>query len=319
LQASTQDYALLTAVLLFTPLLHIAMDFSNNYGVHPFWPVDNRWFYGDSVFIIEPLFWAACAPLAFIFRTRAARIAVFLLMAAAIGLSFFIGLVPRPVAAMYSLIVVAMLLVGRHAPANTALAAGIALWLGATLLFVAAAQTARSRIDAIVARQFPGSELLDRIVTPMPANPVCWEVMLVQREQTNAVLRRAMLTLAPSLLAADQCLSRSLDLEITAPLRRVAHAEVVLADSRELKWYGQIATSVDDLSALAKANCEAAAALRFMRVPWLAVIDGKAALGDLRYDRERVLGFAEIAIADEPACPSFMPPWIEPRRDLLLN
>ncbi|MDY6946837.1 MAG: metal-dependent hydrolase, partial [Pseudomonadota bacterium] len=54
LQASSQDYGLLAAVLLFTPLLHIAMDFSNNYGVHPFWPLDNRWFYGDSVFIIEP-------------------------------------------------------------------------------------------------------------------------------------------------------------------------------------------------------------------------------------------------------------------------
>ncbi len=66
--------------MLFTPLLHIAMDFTNNYGVHPFWPVDNRWFYGDSVFIIEPLFWAACAPLAFIFKTHVARFAVLLLL-----------------------------------------------------------------------------------------------------------------------------------------------------------------------------------------------------------------------------------------------
>src|SRR5687768_1114261 len=93
---------LLAGVLLLTPLLHIAMDFGNNYGVHPFWPLDNRWFYGDSIFIIEPLFWAACAPLAFIFRTRPARFIVWLLMVAAIGLVFFIGMVPRPIAAIYS-------------------------------------------------------------------------------------------------------------------------------------------------------------------------------------------------------------------------
>src|SRR5690606_31001838 len=32
-------------------LLHIAMDFGNGYGVHPWWPFDNRWFYGDAIFI----------------------------------------------------------------------------------------------------------------------------------------------------------------------------------------------------------------------------------------------------------------------------
>ena len=32
-------------------LLHLGMDFLNSYGVHPFWPIQNRWVYGDSVFI----------------------------------------------------------------------------------------------------------------------------------------------------------------------------------------------------------------------------------------------------------------------------
>jgi inner membrane protein len=35
-------------------LLHIAMDGLNVYGVHPFWPFDTRWYYGDLVFIVEP-------------------------------------------------------------------------------------------------------------------------------------------------------------------------------------------------------------------------------------------------------------------------
>lgn len=312
LQASSEDYALLTGVLLFTPLLHIAMDFTNNYGVHPFWPVDNRWFYGDSVFIIEPLFWAACAPLAFIFRTHVARFAVLLLMVAAIALCFFSGMVPQSLAVIYALLVAGMLLIGQRAPANVALAASVTLWLGATAMFAVTARSARAHVEAIAAQQFPESTLVDRIVTPMPVNPACWEVMLLQRDADNAVLRRAMLAMAPAWLTADQCLSRSLDIAITAPL-----VPVPADSSEQLKWYGQISTPIDRLATLATTNCEAAAALRFIRMPWLAHVKDGLVLGDLRYDREEELGFAEIVITDQPNCPLFVPRWTEPRYDLL--
>lgn len=311
LQASSQDYALLAAVLSFTPLLHIAMDFTNNYGVHPFWPVDNRWFYGDSVFIIEPLFWAACAPLAFIFKTHIARFAVLLLMVAAIALCFFSGMVPQPLAVAYSLLVAAMLLIGQRTPANVALTASVAVWLGATAMFVITANLARSRVDAIAAQLFPDGTMLDRIVTPMPVNPLCWEVMTLQREADNAVLRRAMLALKPAWLTADQCLSRSLDIEITAPL-----VPVPKESTEQLKWYGEIGTPIAQLVEIARNNCEAAAAFRFIRMPWVANVKEGLVLGDLRYDREPELGFAEFAITDKPNCPAFEPKWLEPRRDL---
>lgn len=312
LQASRADLRLLAGVLLITPLLHIAMDFGNNYGVHPFWPLDNRWFYGDSIFIIEPLFWAACAPLAFTFRTRPARFIVWLVMVMAIGLVFFTGIVPKPIAAAYSLLVVAMLLVGSKAPRRVSLAAGIGLWVGTTLMFVLTAQAAKSRIEQIAAAQFANSELLDHVVTPMPSNPFCWEIMLVQEEAGSVVLRRAMLALAPSLVAADQCLVRSLDMPVTAPL-----AEVARAGSPELKWYGQISSPLDRLRGLAQTNCKAEAALRFIRVPWLATIEQELVLGDLRYDREVELGFSEVTITDGPDCPRFVPQWVPPRQDLL--
>jgi inner membrane protein len=312
LQASSQDYALLASVLLFTPLLHIAMDFTNNYGVHPFWPLDNRWFYGDSVFIIEPLLWAACAPLAFIFKTRVARCAVLMLMVAAIALSFFSRMVPQGLAATYALLVAGMLLIGQRASSNVALTAAVTMWLAVTAMFVFSAQAARSRVDAIVAQQFPMSTQIDRIVTPMPVNPACWEVKLLQREADNAVLRRAMLTLAPSWMPAGRCPTRSLDSEVTAPL-----VPVPAADSTQLKWYGQISTPIERLATLAATNCQAASALRFIRLPWLADVDGKLVLGDLRYDNETELGFAEIEITRTPACPRFVPGWVEPRRDLL--
>ncbi len=312
LQASPADYALLAGVLLFTPLLHIAMDFTNNYGVHPFWPLDNRWFYGDSVFIIEPLLWSACAPLAFIFRTHIARFAVLLLMVAAIALCFFSGMVPQVLAAAYSLLVAAMLLIGFRAPAKVALSASVTLWLGVTAMFALTARSARDHIDTVAARQFPEGTLVDRIVTPMPVNPTCWEVMLLQKEGDNAVLRRAMLALSPSWLTADKCLSRSLDMPITAPL-----VPVPADSSGKVKWYGQISTPLARLASVAASNCEAAAALRFIRMPWLANVKDALVLGDLRYDREEELGFAELELDDSPDCPQFEPKWVEPRRELL--
>src|SRR3954452_17512634 len=33
------DWIWLAALSVLSPLVHIAMDFSNNYGVHPFWPI----------------------------------------------------------------------------------------------------------------------------------------------------------------------------------------------------------------------------------------------------------------------------------------
>ena len=38
-------------------LSHIVADAWNSYGVHPFWPFDNRWYYGDAINIYEPWLW----------------------------------------------------------------------------------------------------------------------------------------------------------------------------------------------------------------------------------------------------------------------
>jgi inner membrane protein len=313
LQPSTTDRLWMCAILLIAPLLHIGMDATNNYGVHPFWPLYNGWLYGDSVFIAEPLLWAACAPLAFLLRTLIARVLVLVLLAVGVALAFFSGLVPLPIAIVFTVLTVVMLIVGHKAPPRAALAAGICVWLGATVMFIAAGQSARRQIDEVAANMFPQARLLDRILTPMPANPFCWETLLVQTQDDEIALRRAMLSLAPTLIGADGCLSRSLDIPTTAQLKTVK-----ASDSAQLKWYGEILTPRDRLTRVITSDCVAAAAMRFVRAPWLAEIDGHLVLGDLRYDREKALGFAEIELHQpEDTCPSLIPPWLPPRADLL--
>jgi inner membrane protein len=38
-------------------LSHILLDFTNNYGVRPFWPFSGKWYSWDIVFILEPVLW----------------------------------------------------------------------------------------------------------------------------------------------------------------------------------------------------------------------------------------------------------------------
>ena len=310
---SSQDLAWLAGVLVITPLLHIGMDFTNNYGVHPFWPLVDRWFYGDAVFIAEPLLWAACAPLVFTFRSKLARFIVAAVLAIGIGLALFTGLVPLLPAIVLIILIAAMLLLGWRAKSSVALVGGIALWLGVTVMFAVSSQLAARRVEALAATTFPGARSIDHVLTPMPANPLCWEVMLVQMQDETVIARRSMLALAPSLIPADGCLSRSLDLPSTAPLERVQ-----ANDSAELHWYGEVATGIEGLKSRVAMDCEAAAAMRFIRVPWLATVGLDRVLGDLRYDREKGMGFAEVALHDPPGpCPRLVPDWRPPRADLL--
>src|ERR1039457_4875292 len=43
---------------LIAALSHLALDWTNNYGLRPFFPFNSRWYAGSFVFIAEPVLWA---------------------------------------------------------------------------------------------------------------------------------------------------------------------------------------------------------------------------------------------------------------------
>ena len=47
----------LYATALIAALSHILLDWTNNYGVRPFFPFNPRWFAGSFMFIAEPVLW----------------------------------------------------------------------------------------------------------------------------------------------------------------------------------------------------------------------------------------------------------------------
>jgi inner membrane protein len=50
-------WGLLFAFAYLAGLSHILLDFTNNYGVRPFWPFSERWYSWDIVFIVDPIIW----------------------------------------------------------------------------------------------------------------------------------------------------------------------------------------------------------------------------------------------------------------------
>ena len=321
LQPTRQDRMQLIGIALLGPLLHIALDYTNSYGVHPFWPVYDGWLYGDSVFIIEPLLWSVAAPLAFLLRSNLARYAIMIALAAGAALCFFSGLVPLLAAGVYLLTTLTLLALAKYASPRTALFAGIGGWALTTLVFTSASHIAQSRMEALASTQFPDMITLDRVLTPMPVNPLCWDVLLVQKDAANLVVRRAMLSLAPGVIRADRCPDGVAATQMTAPLHAVARA-----DLPSIRWRGEVITSLSRLHELVATDCRAEGFMRFARAPWMNRIESASdkksqlVIGDLRYDREAGLGFAELALgAKQENCPRHVPPWLPPRGDLFAN
>lgn len=305
------DRAQLLGIALLASLLHIGLDATNSYGVHPFWPFDNRWYYGDAVFIVEPSFWAAGAPLVFMLRSLAAKAFVGLALIAGIALSFATGMVPMPMSVGLVVLTIAMLAVGKHARPQVALAKALLVWFAINAGFAQASAIAERRMQAIAHESFPDKTLLDVVLTPMPVNPVCWQVLLVSADARYVYVQRAMLSIAPGVIESSACPRRG-NLEATASFTPVAAASTPM-----IAWAGETATAREALIRAVQDDCDAAAFMRFARAPWLIERDSRRILGDARFDFEPELSFAEIELDSGAPCMANVPPWVPPRQESL--
>ena len=313
LTPTPQDRLALAAVALFATLLHLAMDALNSYGVHPFWPVENRWYYGDSVFIVEPLYWAAAAPLFFVVRSTAARIVVALAPVAAIVVGAASHVVLPAWCVGFAILTVIMLIVGARTSARTAALTSAAFMVFVTGMFIVAGQAAGRSIDALANTDFPQDRLIDRILTPMPLNPVCWDVLLLETHGDRYAIRHGTFSNAAGLIRAQGCPTMAAGSGTTAPLVRV-----LAPDSGTIHWLGEFAMSRSVLASLVAAHCDAAQIMQFARAPFATEQLSRWVIGDFRFDRGPRLGMAKFVLDPPSAGPCRRSvPWTPPRQDLL--
>jgi inner membrane protein len=277
--------------------------------VHPFWPFYNGWVYGDSVYILEPLLWLAAVPLIFVLESGLARLLVAVAVAAITLAVSASGLVAPPAVVVFILAGLAMLAAGRWLRPGVALGCGIALWLGVTALFGVAGRVATQRLDAAAAIDFPGSHTLDRVLTPTPADPLCWDAWLVQAHRAGETMRRVRISLLPSLINVQNCRGVNLGaLQGGEPVPAVSDSE--------LQWLRQFSLPGERIAQLALTQCRARAFMQFARVPMADAAGSGWWLGDLRFGGGR--GFSWLQLTQPPQrCDFPAVPWLPPRPELL--
>ncbi|MDC8758835.1 metal-dependent hydrolase [Janthinobacterium fluminis] len=308
LKTSASARAGLGAALVLGLLLHLLMDSLNSYGIHPFYPLDARWFYGDMVFIVEPLFWTAFGvPLALAIARPALRALVLLALCGALGFFAVRGFLAwGAVAALLAIgagVGALALRAGAHSRAALALAA--VLCLGFIGLQGAASALGKRDVRAALRQADPASEVLDVSMTAYPSHPLCWSFVAVERNEgaDRYRLRKGVLSLVPGWLKPDACPAG-----MAQPLpRRALTAGIAI----ELEYSGGLAA----LRRLRQDNCHVEAWLRFARAP---AVDGAAA-SDLRFGAGLTGNFSTLDLeqAAHRDCPQQVPGWAFPRADLL--
>ena len=164
----------LLALSALAVLTHPALDWLNNYGIRLLMPFDDRWFYGDALFIIDPWLWLTLGGAVFLLWSRSwpAVLGWGLFWAAASWLVAGNGMVPAASQWYWfiGLSVLALLrltLPMRLTPRYCQLALLVAACY--ILTCTVASRQGSIQVKDIAAEQ--GVEVEDLMVGPMPANP----------------------------------------------------------------------------------------------------------------------------------------------------
>jgi inner membrane protein len=283
---------------------HLALDGLNSYGIHPFYPFDNRWYFGDALFILEPWLWLILGvAAAWNGHSRRTRMAAVLAMLGVVVAAALAGVVPPAAIAALATIGGAFALIALRLSPYTRTAAAVIMCAAIIAGFMATSRIARRAALDALATELRG-EVVDVVLTPNPSSPLCWETIAVELRETEGeyVLWRGTLSLMPARKAPTACASH----QFAAPrdARPIGDGHLVLRD--------EIHQPLARLRALAARDCWARAWLRFGRAP---VMEGDALL-DLRFAERPGREFTHMRVA-QAGCPQHVPNWEMPRADLL--
>lgn len=288
-------------------LLHFTFDYFNSYGIHPFYPFDSRWFYGDMVFIIEPVLWVILGSVYFfgLENKWAKWIGLFTLF----GLPLYFTLAGFLFPSFYAfLLLIGGMLIGLEVwRKGRRRSVAFSLFMGLVFVFTQSllSKYSKEKVSQIILQDHPEHQILDVAITPFPANPFCWSFHALSTDQTKSAyfLQVGMIAPFSDVVDVKDCPTK-------------LNGNHVQKFSGEVAWYEAYEGSVAELRRLARENCYVSAWLQFARMP---LIDGDQMV-DVRFSRGGVrhnfttLNYRELA---QKECPGWLPGWVPPREDLL--
>lgn len=304
---------------IFSVLLHIASDFTNNYGIHPFSPFLNTWLYGDSIFIVEPLIWLICLPLVYQSTQKNwLKIGVILLDNLLLALVWTRYFTPWPVAlflTVWGVAWAAWSYVSTIRPKGTdsrrALQAAGAVALVVFIFFIGSHQAKHS-----LHTQF--GEATEVSLTPAPSNPFCWSFILTSLENPKTekaayVVRLGVLSLLPTWISPVHCHFGS-----SQDRSSILNPMTERAAGADLFWIGEYRKPWKEFESLYQSSCAFRDFLKFSRVPFWTQENGSWLAGDLRYQRGNSdSGFARIPVSPDQPCGPSHTSWTPPLQPLL--
>lgn len=325
-RAGMRERVPLLVLALAGTLSHLALDYTNSYGVHPLWPFNNQWMYGDAVFIVEPWLWVvAIPPLLFGPRRWWSRGLLVVLLSVIVLASWTLGEVVRPLAIAVIAFAALWMFTQYLLPSEYRVRSAVVVWCIVELLFIVSSSRARAVLDAPL---FLDEQIVDVVLSPEAANPWCYSAIVVSNTTREYIVRTA--TVSPW----TQSRTPSTDVPVLCRAGRgrsrlvgLPGATSVLADSTttgtratsantHVVWDQEWRATRDELRTLAATRCEFAAALRFLRVPvWTTAADGVVHLSDVRFGIGDS-GFSDITVGNAPCSLSanaWLPPWTPPR------
>lgn len=265
---------------------HILLDWLNTYGVHPFWPISNEWFYGDTIFIIEPTLWfSLCFAIYALVESKTAKIFSMIPVVIGVILIIFSGKV-NPTIGMVIIISFLSVFLALH---FTKSFTQTAIWIITSFLIIFTFKFAGFKALQILKNT--QDKTLVAFVQPAPSNPFCWTSMEMVRKDDLVVYRRASIQPFNSIIDVN-CNSYSLvttgtSADISIPLK-----------------------TFKDLSE----NCRWKAFLQFSRVPGIIQCGASKCANDFRFSRNRTSNFSTLSLDGD--CPDLLPPWNPPVKDI---
>jgi inner membrane protein len=285
----TKEWKWISWMAFLAPLTHITLDFLNNYGVHPFWPIDNTWKYGDWVFVLEPWAWATLTPLLFLLApTKKGKTLYATLAILGLTLSWGLGVVPSlmcSVLTAWTLFILVTLFLMKDRGRV------ILTWsaLATLLLFFELGNRSTLKIAQAESSQEPQYKLIDPILSPLPVNPLCWVVVSVEQSETHLRLKRRLVAPFPSIINHTAC--------------------------SDLRFFGgqeptELLISITEVKTLRDQFCDVRDFLQFSRAPYFWKDETGLYFSDLRFERVNRKGFARIKVGSRtPPCASSKAPW----------
>jgi inner membrane protein len=181
--AAPRDVRRLLLLAYIAAVSHPALDWLNSYGVRLLMPFDRRWFYGDTLFIVDPWMWLLLGSAVFLAHRATRRTSA---MWAALVVAASLIVIPPAIASTgYAVVwlaaVAAVAMLKWHRPdpalfrrAPEVLLAAFAAYVG---LMTIGTRVSRHLVATALARQPAAAEVEKLMVGPLPVTPFEREVV----------------------------------------------------------------------------------------------------------------------------------------------